>query len=49
MKKLIYRGCSYVPASNNLGIIKRKIKKKELLHEAQLSATKNGKFCDTSN
>ena len=45
MKKLVYRGCSYIPAPNHLALIKKQIEKQERLHEAQLAATKNGKHC----
>jgi len=45
MKKLVYRGCSYIPAPNHLALIKKQIEKQERLHEAQLAATKNGKYC----
>ena len=44
MKKLVYRGCSYT-APNNLATIKKQIEKQERIHEAQLAATKNGKYC----
>tara|TARA_Y100000768_G_C23861653_1_gene625979 strand:- start:735 stop:863 length:129 start_codon:yes stop_codon:yes gene_type:complete len=40
MKKLVYRGCSYTPAT-----IKKQIEKQEGIHDAQLAATKNGKYC----
>ena len=45
MKKLVYRGCSYTPAPNDLATIKKQIEKQERIHEAQLAATKNGKYC----
>jgi len=45
MKKLVYRGCSYTLAPNHLALIKKQIEKQERIHDAQLAATKNGKYC----